>query len=137
MIRELESSSFDLLVGLLHFLRLERWTSMQHCVENDANGPKVDFIAVTISCIKHFWREIIGSSANCSFTLTLVENLRSKSEISNFQSHSLSEEQISKLQVSVDHLVLVDVLHRLHQLIDVESSFHLMQSLSTLNQVRK
>ena len=31
----------------------------------------------------------------------------------------------------------MDVLHSLDQLVDIESSFHLMQSLSTLNQIGK
>ena len=137
MVRELESASFDLLVGLLHLLRLERRATMQHRVENDADRPEINFIAVTIGCVEHFWCKIIRSSANCSFTLTLVENLRSQSEISNLESHSLCEEQVSQLQVSVNHFVLVDVLHRLYQLVNVKSSFYLVQSLSTLNQIGK
>ena len=133
VIRELESTSLDLLVGLLHLLRLERWATMQHGIENDTDRPEVNFIAVSIGSVEHFWCKIIWSSANCSFTLTLVENLRSKSKISNLESHSLCEEQVSQLQVSMNYLVLMNVLHRLHQLVNVKSSFNLVKPLSTLN----
>ena len=74
---ELECSSLDLLVGLLHLLRLEGWSTMQHSVEDYTDGPEVNFIAVTIRSVENFWSEVVRSPANCSFTLTLIENLRS------------------------------------------------------------
>ena len=59
------------------------------------------------------------------------------SEIPDLEAHSFCEEQVSKLQVSVDHLVFMNVLHCLHQLINIESSFHLVESFASLNQIRE
>ena len=77
MVWELEGSRFDFLVRLLHLLRLERRSTVQHCVEDYTDGPEVNFIAVTIRSVEDFWSEVVRSPANCSFTLTLIENLRS------------------------------------------------------------
>ena len=110
---------------------------MQHSVQNDTNGPVVHFIAMTIGSIEYLWCQVIWSPANCSLTLTIVENLRSQSEIPDLEAHSFCEEQVSKLQVSVDHLVFMNVLHCLHQLINIESSFHLVESFASLNQIRE
>ncbi len=44
---ERECASTNLLVRLLDFLGLKRRSTIQHGVENDTNGPIVDFVAVS------------------------------------------------------------------------------------------
>jgi len=34
---ELKSTQLNLLVGLLHFYRLKRWSAVEHCVENNTD----------------------------------------------------------------------------------------------------
>lgn len=46
--RELESTEFNFLIGLLDLGRLERRSAIEHGVKNYTNGPIVNFVAVPI-----------------------------------------------------------------------------------------
>ena len=63
---------------------------MQHSIQNDANGPKIYFIAMAISSIEYLWCKIVWSSTDCPLAFTLIENLSCKSKISDFETHALS-----------------------------------------------
>ena len=47
---------------------------MEHAVEDDADSPDVDFVAVALG-LKDLWSQVVRGSANSTLTFTLVENL--------------------------------------------------------------
>ena len=81
--------------------------------------------------------QIVWSTANSALSLALEEDLSSQTEVANFESHLLGQEQISEFEVSVDDLTRMDVLEGLCKLVDVVASLDLVESLTTLDQVRQ
>lgn len=94
MLWEREGTSLNFFVGLFDFLRLKRWSAIQHGVKNNSNTPNVDFITMT-TILEHFWSKVIGSSTNSTLLFTLVEDLGGKAKITNLECHILSKEEIS------------------------------------------
>ena len=137
VIRELESASFDLLVGLLHLLRLEGRSPVEHRVEDHADGPEIHLVAVTISCVKHLWGQIVWCATNCALTLAIVEHLGCKAKVADFQAHAICKEKVPELEISVDHFVRVNILHCFDKLVDVVASLHLVQPLPSLDEIRQ
>lgn len=131
---ELESTSLNFFVGLLDFLRLKWWSTVQHSVENNSNTPNVDFVTMT-TILEYFWSKIVGRSTNSTLLLTLVEDLGSKAKITNLECHILSKEEIAKFQITMDHFPRVDILNGTHKLMDVITSFDFVEALTALNHV--
>ena len=107
---------------------------MKHAVEDDANSPYIDLVAVALG-LEDLWSQVVRGSTDSTLSFALVENLGGQSEISNLESHMVREEQVSKLEVAMDDLLGVDVLDGLHQLVDVVAGFDLVKLLTALNQV--
>ena len=137
MLREGKCACSDLFVSLLHIRRLKRWSSNQHGVADDSNSPHVYVVGVASVGFENFGCEIVWSSTNCSLLLTCVENLCSKTKISNLQAHAVSQEKISQFEVSVNNFPRMDILDSIDQLENVVASFDLMKAFATLDQVRK
>ena len=135
MLRERERASSDLLIGLLDFLRLEGRSPVQHRVEDDSDRPVIDLITVAATGLQDLGSQVVWRSANGALFLTLVKNLRSEAEISHLELHFVGEEQIAQLQVSMNHLARMNVLHGEHELVDVVASFNLMKALTTLDKI--
>ncbi len=74
---ERECASANLLVSLFDFLGLKGWSTIQHGVENDTDGPVVDIVAVSTISFKHFGSQVVWSAANCSLLFALVKDLGS------------------------------------------------------------
>jgi hypothetical protein len=53
---------------------------------------------------------VVGSSAECSFPLSVVVDLGGETEVPQLDLHLIVEEDVAQLQVPVDDLVLVQVL---------------------------
>lgn len=90
----------------------------------------------TIS-LKDLRSQVVWRSANGTLFLTLIENLRCEAKVSHLELHFVRQEQITKLQVSVNHLARMHILHGEHELVNVVASLNLMKALATLNKVRK
>ncbi len=86
---------------------------------------------------ENFWGQVVWSTTNSALLFTLIENLGRKTEISNLEAHAVSEEQISKLEVAMNDLARVHVLHGSHELVDVVTSLNFVKTLATLDQVRE
>ena len=71
---ECEGTSTNLLVGLSDLCRLEGRPTVEHAVEDDADSPDVDFVAVALG-LENLWSQVVWRSANSTLTFTLVENL--------------------------------------------------------------
>lgn len=133
---ESECASTNLFVGLLDLLGLKRRSTVKHCVGDHADGPVVDFVAVA-TVLENLGSEVVRSSTNCSFLLALVEDLGSEAEVADFKTHSVGQEEVSKLEVAVNDLARMDVLHCQDELVDIVAGFHLVESLAALDQVRQ
>ena len=57
---------------------------MEHAVEDDADSPNVDFVAVALG-LENLWSQVVRGSTNSTLAFALVENLGGKSEISNLE----------------------------------------------------
>lgn len=136
VIWERVSDRLDLFVGLLYVLRLERRTSIQHCVENHADRPVINFVAMAAVRIEHLGRQVVGRAADCFLFFTWVENLGSESEVADFKLHALGEKEIAEFEVSVDNFLCMDILAGFHQLVDVVARFYFVQSLSSSHKIR-
>ena len=51
----------------LDISRLEGWLSNDQSINDDTEGPYVDFIRMTSSTLQHLWSNIIWCTANGSF----------------------------------------------------------------------
>ena len=111
VVRELECTSFDLFVGLLDLLRLEGRSTMEHGIKDDADRPEIHLIAMAIASVKHLGCQIVWSATNGALALSIVKHLSCKSKVADLQAHAIGQEEISKFQISMDHLMRVNVLH--------------------------
>ena len=69
------------------------WRSLHH----NTQRPYVDFIRMSNFSVKNFRGDVIWSSANCSFLLSIKFELGSKPKISEFYLHILINKEISQL----------------------------------------
>ena len=132
-----EGDCLDFLVGLAHLTGLEGWPSVEHGVEDDADGPAVNRVAVATVLVENLRGQIVGSAAHGALLLALVEDLGSQAEVAHFEAHSVRKEQVAQLEVSVDDLARVDVLDGVDELRDVVSGLNLMQALASLDKIRE
>ena len=85
--------------------------------------------------IKDFGSKVVGRTADSSLLLSLVEDLSCQAKVTDLQAHSLSEEQITELEVTVNDLARVDVFLRLDELVNVVSRLDLVESLATADEI--
>lgn len=116
-------------VCVIHRLAFKWWNTNKHLIHYDSNRPGIYFIWVPLICINNLWGHTIRSPAKWSFYLTMELNLSCESEITNFDSHFFVEQNITELQISVNHVVLVHVLYSLANLMKVALNLYLMKSL--------
>ena len=135
MVRESKLPTLNFFVGLLHFNRFERRSSTKHCVKDNANAPVVNFIRMAIGALKDLRGQVIRSSTDGTLTLALVKDLSSKAEIADFELHALSQEEISKFEISMDDILLVDVLDTTNELMDVVAGLNFGQTFASANQI--
>ena len=65
---------------------------------------------MTLFALKDFGGNIVRGTANSALSLAIKLKFRGKTEISDFDLHPIIKEQVTKLQISVDHSVAVQVL---------------------------
>lgn len=78
---------------------------------------------------------IVGSPTNSFLLLPFKHDLGRQPEVPNFNFHLVIEKQIPQLQVSVDHLLRVHILSRIHDLSEVVLCLHITESLPSLYHV--
>lgn len=72
---------------------MERGTTDQEGVENDADRPSVDFKAVSVCCVKEdFWGDVIGCATDGLLPLAGVLDEGSEAKIADFDVHVGVEE---------------------------------------------
>lgn len=127
--------SFDPSVCGLDVRGLERRLADDEGVQDDAQRPDVDLVGVACSAFENFWRDVVGRTANSSLLLSVKIELGGEAKVSQFDLHLIVEEQVSKLEVSVDHAVRVQVLQRVDDLLGVALDLELVQALAPLQKL--
>jgi hypothetical protein len=61
--REPDLSKADVLVHLLHVLRIERAPTAAHLKEKHAQTPEIDQLRVAVVVKEDLWREVLGRAA--------------------------------------------------------------------------
>jgi hypothetical protein len=79
----MEVPLLNLLVRLLDFNRFERRTPAKHSVQNNSNGPIVNFVAVAVLALKYLRSKIIRCSTDSHLSFPFEQDLGSKTEITN------------------------------------------------------
>lgn len=126
------------LVNFLDFLSLEWWASDDEGIEDDTDGPDVHLVAVSVSCVKqHFRGNVIGCPADGLFPLSWIFDEGSQAKVSNFDIHLGVQEEITKLQVSVDDLMGVHVVAATDELDHEVASFRFSEAFAATEHVHK
>lgn len=117
------------LVGGLHIGGLKGWLSNDKGIDDYSNGPDIDFIRMSLLSLKNFWCNIVWRTADCSLPLSIEFKLSSQTEISNLHFHFVIEEKITKLEISMDDSMTVEILYGCTKLVDIALDFQFMKTL--------
>lgn len=90
---------------------------------------------MTLFTFQHFWCDVVWSSADCSFSLSVKLQFSGETEITNLDLHLVVKEQVTELQISVNDTVTVQVFNSGADLINVALDFKLVQSLPSPQQL--
>lgn len=109
--REVEAALFDAVVGLLDVGCLERRFADEKSVENDTDGPDVDFETVAFTAgLENFGRNVVWSSADGALAFAFVEKFSGESEVTDLDVHFVVEHHVAQLEIAVDDVVCVHVV---------------------------
>ena len=111
---------------------LKGWFSNDESVDDDTEGPDVNLVGVTALAFKHFWRDIVGSTANRAFFLAIEVEFGGETEIAQLDLHLVVEEEIAEFEIAMDDAMRVQILQRVNDLHRVALHFQLVQTLSSL-----
>ena len=67
----------DSLIGCLNVVSFKWRFSDDQGVNNNSQRPDVHFVRMALLALKNFWRDIVGSTANCPLTLSVKLKLSS------------------------------------------------------------
>lgn len=81
---------------------------------------------MTLLALQHFGCDIVRRTANGTLALTIELEFCSQTEITNFDLHFVVKEEVTKLQISMDNPMTVEVLDSRADLINVALDFQLM-----------
>ena len=109
MVRHLVLRLDNLLVELLRVLVFERKKPANHRVEDHPAGPNVCAKSVILLASDHLGRRVARTATSClQFFARLVQITEAK--VNNLDVVIVIEQQVLRLQISVDHSELVYVL---------------------------
>ena len=127
--------AFDSIVGGLHISCFEWRLANNQRINDNSQGPNIDFVGVASSTFEHFRSDIVGCTANSSFLFAVEIEFGGESEISQLNHHFIVDKQVTQLQVSMDNAVGVEVSQSIDDLQSVALDFELMQSFPSLQQL--
>lgn len=113
----------------------KRRFSNDKSVDNNSEGPDVDFIGMTRSSLEDLRSDIVWSTANSSLLFSVKIEFCGQTKVSQFDLHLVVEEQVSKLEVSMDDPVGMEVLERIDDLQRVALDLQLVESLPSFQQL--
>lgn len=87
----------DSLIGCLNVVSFKWRLSNDQGVNNNSQRPDVHLVGMALFALKNFWRDIIGSTANCPFTLSVELKLSGQTKITHLDLHLVVKEQVTEL----------------------------------------
>mmetsp|Transcript_81445 Transcript_81445/g.230789 ORF Transcript_81445/g.230789 Transcript_81445/m.230789 type:complete len:389 (+) Transcript_81445:44-1210(+) len=109
-LREDDLPAQDLLVDAHGVLVAERRLADDHLIDEDAEGPPVDGLAVAL-VQQHLWCDVLGRSTECVRSCPRLHDLR-EAEVGEFRVPVWHHQDVLGLQVPVDDVLAVDVRER-------------------------
>lgn len=104
-------------------------------VDNDAERPDVDLIAVACSALKHFRSYVVGSSANGPLLLAFKIEFGCQAEVSKLNKHFVIQKQVAQFEITVDDPMGMQVLESVDDLSSVALDLQLVETLSSLEEL--
>lgn len=112
MLREGVIVLLNAVVGGLHISGLKRRLANNQCVNDHAQRPDVNFVAVSAFSFQHLGSDVVGRAANCSLPFSIEVDLGCEAEITDLDLHLVVDEEVAEFEVTVDDSVRVQVLER-------------------------
>ena len=81
--------------------------------------------------LKNLRGDVVRSTTDGSFALSIKLEFGSKTKVTNLDLHLLVEEEITKLEISMDDPMRVEVLDSIANLHDVALNLQLMKTLTS------
>jgi hypothetical protein len=128
----------NVLVDGLDVFGLEGRTADDEGVQNDADGPGVDFEAVAVDGVEEdLWGDIIRSAAYCLFALPGALDECCEAKIADLDVHVCVEEEVAELEIAVDDLVGVHIVAGADELNHEEAGFGLGEAAAAAEHVHE
>lgn len=135
MFRETLGVHADALIGRLDVVCLKRRFAHQQGLDDDAEGPHVDFLGVAVLALENLWRDLVGGPADGALAFAVELQFGGQPEVADLDLHVAGEEEVAQLQVAVDHAVTVQLSEGSHNLDRLALHLKLSQSFSPAQQI--
>ena len=135
MLRKTVADLLDSSVRSFHISCLERRLSNDQSVDDNSKRPDIDLVRVPTLSLQNLRGNIIRSTANRSLLLSVEIEFRCKTKITELYLHLVVQEEISKLKISMNDPMRVQILEGLNDLESVALDFKLMKSLTSLEEL--
>mmetsp|Transcript_9518 Transcript_9518/g.15582 ORF Transcript_9518/g.15582 Transcript_9518/m.15582 type:complete len:287 (+) Transcript_9518:501-1361(+) len=134
---DLETSGHDLLVHLLHVLRVEGGQTSEHLKHQGSKAPPVDGLSVSVS-FKDLRSKVLGRSAEGGSAIVVAdETFLGDTKVGHADVAIVREEQVLRLQITIEDTAVVEVLETKDDFGTVEASTLLAETLVALEVVEK
>ena len=122
------SALFDIIVSIINLRTLKGRLPNKQGVGYNADGPNIYFkrMALIFVFTNNFWGQVIGSSTEWVSSFAWL-NSSWETEVTDLNLHVVVQEQVTKLDVPVDNLLAVHILHPRDQLLQVVHHLELCQ----------
>lgn len=85
----------DFAVGGFDVVSFKWGFADQHCLDYDTKTPHVDFIRVATFAFQDFRRDVVWSTANCAFLLSVKLEFCRQTKVCQLQLHLVRQKQIA------------------------------------------
>lgn len=124
----------DLCVRILQTLGLERWLANEQRVHDATDRPNVDLVAVAL-LVQNLRRDVVRRSAQRLLAFPFVLNFGGQPKVTDLDVQLVVQEQIAQLQISVDDVLIVQILDSRQHLVDVVPALVIGDDLTALVQL--
>ena len=90
---------------------------------------------MTLLALEDLGGDIVGSTTNGTLALTIEFKFGCETEITNLDLHLVVKEEVTKLEISMDDAMTVQVLHSSADLVDVALDLEFVQALTASEQL--
>ena len=123
----MERASLNLLEQCWYEFIIEGKSANEEDVENDATAPDVDFWASIQLAPNDFWCSVIWTATTGLEEVPVCHDV-AQAEVCNLDVHVLVQQQILRLQITMNNLMSVTVLDSANYLLKQLPSFGFSQS---------